>query len=262
MKLKHLALFLGVSILTLAGCGTTPASSSGESSSLVPSSESVVPSSSSETISSTPGSDSVVPTPSSTSVSPTPSSSSVTPEPSSSSVTPTPSSSSIVPPTPSSSSSGPAPVLPLTVSEALTIAKSLPEKGISTKSYTIYGIVSNGFDPKEGTTKGEYSFDVVDYQGGEFLIVWYLKGNRLPKKGESVTIYSKLQNYSTNKYECVEGSFTVGSAPTPSSSSIGPSPSSSSLVPPTPGEETVTKYVFKDKSFLSKTMNLKSSFLK
>ena len=149
------------------------------------------------------------------------------------------------PSTPSPSSSSSKQVEGITVAEALTIAKQLPEGGTSSQTYTINAYVSNGFDPKESTqTAGQYNFDVVDSQGGDKLIVWYLSGNRLPIKGEAVTINSKLQHYvdksSVHKYECVEGSFTVGGAPTPTSSSSSepisssyyPSTSSTSVIPP------------------------------
>ncbi len=158
-----------------------------------------------------------------------------TPTPSSSS-TPTPSSSSKPEPisssTPEPISSSSLPSQTITVSKALSIVKALGDNVISSESYTISGFVSNGFDPKESTqTKGTYNFDIVDTQGGEALIAWYLSGPRMPVKGEPITLECKLQHYvdknSKHKYEGVNGSFSVGGTPTPSSSST-PEPISSS----------------------------------
>ena len=127
----------------------------------------------------------------------------------------------------------------ISVTEAINIAKGLKEGAKSVTSYQIYGYVSNDFDPKESSQqKGTYNFDVVDTQGGEYLISWWLSGSRLPVKGEAITLNCKLQHYvdaktSVHKYEGVDGSFTVGGSSSSSSEPISSSkePVSSSSLP-------------------------------
>ena len=284
MKFKRLYSLLALSLLVVSGCATTTGnssssseassiSSSEESSSLVPSSSITPEPISASIISSSETTSPSTSEPSSSSSSESLSSSSSESLSSSSSETSSSESLSSSSSESSSSSSSSLSSIPsgtINVTKALEIAKSLGEGKTSDTSYTIQGFVSNNFEPKESTqTAGQYNFDVVDSQGGEFLISWWLSGPRLPIKGEPVTLNCKLQHYvdakKTHKYECVNGTFTVSgstsSSAEPISSSSGPisssssesssssSSSSSSTSISIPGEEVTISYRFTSKKW-------------
>ena len=103
----------------------------------------------------------------------------------------------------------------ITVAEAIEIIKTLPQGESTTETYKVTGYVSNSFTPKESSsTPGAYNFDMVDTQGGQALICWYLTGSTAPVQGEAITVEGKLTHFYNAskdqvKYEVTEGTFTL-----------------------------------------------------
>lgn len=103
---------------------------------------------------------------------------------------------------------GPIPSDTITVTKALEEARKLEKGQKSASEYKIAGYVSNAFDPKQSTKDPtQYNFNIVDTQGGEQLICWWLKDSfGLPTKGSEIIVKGYLQNYDGKKMEVVDGS--------------------------------------------------------